>query len=697
MKYLVKVWIIASLSFSSGAMATDYYVNTQGNDLWSGSLKTANANKTDGPFKTLERAKQAIRNLKQTNTFNDKVNVNIASGRYYLAQTLNFNLLDSGLPGKEIVWQGDPGGQVSISAGIPIVCKKSAVPFWECPIVTSPVNKDYFDPGRIKGNGPKFELFLNDQKLELARWPDKDWAHVKYIINSKTQFSVMQTLPDLTGDISGAQVHIFPGGDIWDQYIEINSVNPSGNAIKLSTPTGYTLVSGNRFYIQNLPSLLNAPGEWIIDAANKISFIPPTGVTPKVAILSSLPHILVADSASNLTFKNISFQHSTQGGLIVQNSKNIVLDQLDINNIGGRGIDIRNGTQNVQLSNSKIHHTGSEGVQVSGGDRTTLKASDHIIYNNYIHHTGTVLLTYSPAIRVNGVGTKITHNLFEQGAGTGIILEGNNHLIEKNELRQFCLQANDCGAIYSGRDWSWRGNVIHNNYIHDIIGYTKKSVDPVNNKVVYQSPGVSVGVYLDDAASGFDISGNIFENIGYRDIQIGGGRDNKITNNYFKTNATAVYIDNRWPTFNWNNLQKTLDTSPYKTSLWQQSYPELALPMQNKTWPEGNRIERNIIVTTNPDGRTVRYAVPIDTTIIADNLIWSTTGKLMVDYTFLGLNRSRNSATWSQWTAEGVEQGSIVADPCATLSNTKLTTCSGSPANNIGFVPLPTDIGLLPK
>ena len=51
------------------------------------------------------------------------------------------------------------------------------------------------------------------------------------------------------------------------------------------------------------------------------------------------------------------------------------------------------------------------------------------------------------------------------------------------------MQASDCGAIYSGRDWSWRGNVIRNNYIHDIIGYGMKSVDVAKNQVVYQSPG----------------------------------------------------------------------------------------------------------------------------------------------------------------------------------------------------------------
>jgi len=697
MKYLVKAWIITSFCFSSGAMATEYYINTQGNDLWSGSLKTANANKTDGPFKTLERAKQAIRNLKQTNTFNDKVNVNIASGRYYLAQTLNFNLLDSGLPGKEVVWQGDPGAQVSISGGIPIICKKGVAPLWDCPITKLPDTTTYFDSGRIKGNTPKFELYVNDQKLELARWPDQGWAHIKLPIDYKTEFSAMETIPTLTGDIKAAQVHIFPAVDYYDQYIGIDSINQANNSTKLSALTTQRLYSGRRFYIQNLPSLLNAPGEWIFDAVtNKVSFISPAGITPKVAILSSLKNIVVADGISNLTFKNIGFQHSTGTALVLKNANNILLQQLEINNIGGKGVELIK-SQDVQLNNSKIHHIGAEGIDVAGGgDRTTLQSSGNIIHNNHIHHMGTILLSNSPAIRLAGVGIIATHNLLEQGPGPAILITGNDHLIEKNEVHHFCLQTADCGAIYSGRDWTYRGNALKNNYIHDIIGYGMNSVDVANNQVVYKSPNFAVGVYLDDGASGFDISGNIFENAGQRVIQLSGGRDNKITNNYINSYDYAIYIDDRWPTFNWYTLINLLNSSPFKTAIWQQKYPELAAPMHNYKWPEGNRIERNVIVTTKEWGGSLRYHSPIDSTVIGDNLVWSTKGTLGADFKIMESNKYVSPATWAQWIAEGIEQGSIVADPCVTISNKKMTTCAGSPVNNIGFAPLATDIGLLP-
>lgn len=141
---------------------------------------------------------------------------NIATGLYQLSAPLSFNLMDSGLAGKEITWQGEPGAQATISAGMAITCKKRKSTLWDCPLTKLPVSTAYFDTKRIKGNIPTFELFVNDKKLELARWPDKGWAHIKLPLDKKSKFSSMETLPTLTGSINEAQVHIFPGSDWYD-------------------------------------------------------------------------------------------------------------------------------------------------------------------------------------------------------------------------------------------------------------------------------------------------------------------------------------------------------------------------------------------------------------------------------------------------------------------------------------------------
>ena len=50
-------------SSEAGAGAT-FYVATNGNDGWSGKLLEPNALKTDGPFATLGRARDAVREWK---------------------------------------------------------------------------------------------------------------------------------------------------------------------------------------------------------------------------------------------------------------------------------------------------------------------------------------------------------------------------------------------------------------------------------------------------------------------------------------------------------------------------------------------------------------------------------------------------------------------------------------------------------
>lgn len=687
--------LLSSLLLCTEAFATDYFVSLTGNDQWSGLLPHPNSALTDGPFKTINRAKIAIRALKQQKEFKCKVTVTLASGIYYLDQSLTFNLLDSGFPGKEVLWQGEPGGNVIVSGGIPLDCEKGNGQIWECNLPLPPSRNTVFDPGRIKGDAPNFQFYVDGQMLQLARWPDQGWSHIRLPLDQRTKFSVMETLPNFSGDIRAAQIHIFPGNDWYDQYVGLDSANLQSNSITLASPVAYPLSSGRRFYIRNHPSFLDSPGEWFFNKADsKLFFIPLKEQIPQDVIVSSLSNILIADNVRFFTIKNIRFQHSTGSAIVLKDCYSFVLDSLDICCVGGNGVEIKNG-QSVQLINSVIHQVGAGGVDVSGGNFKTLQKSDHYIFNNHIYNISNVLLTLTPSIELSGVGVHVFHNLLEYGPGIGVLISGNEHNVEKNELKNFCMQTSDCGAFYSGRNWSWRDNKIKNNYIADIIGYGMKSVDVEKNKVIYASPDGARGVYLDDGASGFEVTGNIFVNAGFMALQIGGGRDNFISNNYFETNEFAIWMDDRWPEYDWNQNRKNLLASPYQSALWRERYPKLSAPMKHDTWPEGNRIERNIIVTHKTDGLSFRYFAPILSTVITNNLVWSISGRVSVDFKILELGTKQGGASWDQWLAQGIEMESVVADPCARVVGNTLRLCSDSKAYSLGFKNLPEDIGLL--
>ena len=64
-------------------------------------------------------------------------------------------------------------------------------------------------------------------------------------------------------------------------------------------------------------------------------------------------------------------------------------------------------------------------------------------------------------------------------------------VVELNEVHGVCRETGDAGGIHTGRDYTWQGNVIRDNYWHDLRG-----------------PGLHgvTAVYLDDFASGFEVT-----------------------------------------------------------------------------------------------------------------------------------------------------------------------------------------------
>ena len=72
----------------------DFYVATDGSDAWSGTQAEPNAEQTDGSFATLQRARDAVRELKKEKK--GPIAVLVRGGAYYLEETLVFGPQDSG-------------------------------------------------------------------------------------------------------------------------------------------------------------------------------------------------------------------------------------------------------------------------------------------------------------------------------------------------------------------------------------------------------------------------------------------------------------------------------------------------------------------------------------------------------------------------------------------------------------------------
>ena len=166
-----------------------------------------------------------------------------------------------------------------------------------------------------------------------------------------------------------------------------------------------------------------------------------------------------------------------------------------------------------------------------------------------------------------------------------IVFQGNNHIIEKNDIKNACYSSNDAGAIYAGRDWTCRGNIIRYNYIHDFPGRANVGC---------------IGIYFDDAMSSAEVYGNTIVGSLQAGIELGGGRDFKIHHNTFINCLVSMMVDARlktWGSTDKDKLFKHLGEVPYRNEYWEKAYPELFSILDNDYCaPENNEYYDNLTI-----------------------------------------------------------------------------------------------------
>ena len=106
-------------SKSSQSKAEEFYVAPNGNDAWSGKQATPNPANTDGPFASIARSRDAIRQLKQQQggKLKQPVTVFLRGGTYFLVEPLTFTPQDSGTAESPITYAAYQNEKPVISGG----------------------------------------------------------------------------------------------------------------------------------------------------------------------------------------------------------------------------------------------------------------------------------------------------------------------------------------------------------------------------------------------------------------------------------------------------------------------------------------------------------------------------------------------------------------------------------------------------
>lgn len=593
------------LALGSRLVALELFVAPDGHDENPGTRPL--------PLASLEAARDRIRALRAGSATPGPVTVWIRGGTLRRAGPLELTAQDSGSPPAPVVYRGAPGETARITGGAVIPAGAWTTlderPVLErldpsvrgrvlcCDLAALGIT----DHGEMSILAPMLELFSGGRRLPLAGWPDGGYAPIGEVIEEAedgtrrvTSGSKRGRTFRYRGDRPRRWLHaqdLVLHGFWWfgwmDQHVRVDSIDPGRGEITLAEVPGGGIRQRQRYRALNLIEEMDRPGEWYLDRRRGLLYLlPPNGPQPlsDLAVSITTEPLITLDGVSHVSFRDLVFEVTRGVAVVIGGGSSCRLVGCTVRGVGSDAVAIDHGTENGLLG-CHIHDVGGTAVRISGGNRATLTPSRSYVTSCHIHDFAQRKKVYRPGVRLHGVGHRITHNLIHHAPHQAIAYDGNDHRIEYNEIHSVVLESSDAGVIYTGCDWTFRGNVIRHNYIHDIP----------------HGPGLgTVGVYLDDCASSTAILGNVFCRMN-KPAFIGGGRDNRVENNVFVECEFPVYLDSRglrWDHFRPDGpMYDKLRRWPYQKPPWSTRYPELATILDDAPQaPLGNTVLSNVIV-----------------------------------------------------------------------------------------------------
>lgn len=603
------LFILSSCSFRN---TTNFYVSINGNDNNTGSK--------ENPVQSLNKAKELVR-LQLSENPGKSVIVNIKEGFYNIDAPLVFTSEYSGNENTQVVFKAVEGEKPVLTGGHDLKNWQLLSDTEKLALLPSLVRgkiyvadlkaagiHDYGDPIEI-GNRP--ELFCNGQLQTLARWPNSGFAYAgqargKTELKSmhgrgpRTKEGIFEYLDKRHGCWATEPDVCLGGYWYWDwaeSFQKVEKIDVDKRSIYLEEPfEGYGYRDSLRYFGLNLFCEIDQPGEWYLNRDEGLLYwYPPKGVTPgKSQVVLSVfnkPFMVELKNCSNIQLRGLTFREGRGSAILISKGKNCLIADCHIEHFGEDGVHIDGGSGHG-ISGCLLNTFGCRGTYIKGGDRKTLTPANHFIENSVVKDFSLFKRTYKPAVYAEGCGIRINNNRFENSSSSAMRLEGNDIIVEYNEIKNVVNESDDQGGLDMWYNPSYRGIVVRYNRWTDIEGGT------VNG---------GAGVRLDDMISGVQIYGNIFERCGsviFGGVQIHGGKDNVVENNIFYDCPAAVSFSS-WGEKRWLEhldspqiKEKILEEVDINSELYQAKYPELKNIRKNI---DLNTIKNNLLVGCKQD------------------------------------------------------------------------------------------------
>lgn len=428
----------------------DFYVSPDGNDDWSGSLAEPNADHDDGPFATLDCARRAVRDLKQTKSAD--IIVFVRGGTYLIDETIVFSLLDSATGDASITYAAYPNETPVFSSGRQIRGFKDvagALP--ELPSVAH---------GKVKVaevSGRFLTLYDEDGLLPRAR----SLGFIPLAGSSRNELRFPEGQLKDWHNLEDVEIAVRPHHAWIVNMLPLKSVDEKKQIARTSVDATYAM---NRLHflkttpscwVENTLEELDEPGEWALNTQTGKLYLWPRNDSPVVAPqLSELIRVEgVIDlkgpqdqPVRNLRFRGLTFKHGERyqlsendaglqhdwdmldkdNALIrLRGTEDCVIEDCHFLHSGSNAIRVDLHGQKNKTSGNHIEHMGGGGILLCGyGPGTKDVNSNNLIYNNHIHHVGEIYW-HSPGIFLWQSGhNRVANNLIHHTPYTALIVSG---------------------------------------------------------------------------------------------------------------------------------------------------------------------------------------------------------------------------------------------------------------------------------
>jgi len=521
--------------------SADLFVAPNGNDAWSGRLAAPNAALSDGPFATLARARDAVRDLKKREGgLKRDLTVLIRGGVYRFSATLEFGPEDSGDATHSITYAAYPGETPILSGGRVIKgWKRAGDKLWTTEI-----------PEVKAGQWLFRELFVGGQRRTRARSPQEGFFRiVRHTKGDRTQFTFRAGDFKNWKNLGDVEMVLFYDWEI--ARARIASVDDQTSTVRFQYPVGGTASfwefcqfdPHQRYYLENALEFLDAPGEWHLDRHTGILTYWPTpdeNMETIEVVAPTLPTLLRAtgtleEPIRNLHVRGLSFFHTDwplpergyngmQACFYYSGSptRDHVAPTVEfaaavgcsfednrIAHVGTSGVFFQRGCCDNRIVGNEVADAAANGIMLG---ETRARPADlrevsrnNLIANNYIHNCG---VDYPGCVGVwigHTERTTVSHNEISDlpygGVSVGWTWNPNptvckENMVEYKHIHHVIRELADSGGIYTLGFQP--GTVLRGNLIHDV------------EKTHGRAP--SNGMFIDEGSKGYLVEENIIYN-----------------------------------------------------------------------------------------------------------------------------------------------------------------------------------------